>query len=138
MSWLRLPPFAMNLETGSAPCGFGAVERIRLPMKTVSLRRASFILLVLSLVVAACERPVVYAQKGSALNDDAIVDQVRIKLADDPIVKGGALSVECQNGVVTLTGAVETEKQKARAEKVTKKVKGVKQVVNQLTIRSRG
>ena len=127
----------MNLETGSAPCGFGAVERIRLPMKTVSLRRASFILLVLSLVVAACERPVVYAQKGSALNDDAIVDQVRIKLADDPIVKGGALSVECQNGVVTLTGAVETEKQKARAEKVTKKVKGVKQVINQLTIRSR-
>jgi len=88
---------------------------------------------VLSLVGAACERPVVYAQKGSALNDDAIVDQVRIKLADDPIVKGGALSVECKNGVVTLTGAVETEKVKERAERLAKKVKGVKAVVNKIT-----
>ena len=26
-------------ETGSALCGFGAVERIRLPMKTASLRK---------------------------------------------------------------------------------------------------
>jgi hypothetical protein len=107
--------FAMNLQTGSAPCGFGAVELIRLPMKTVSLRRTCFIFVVLSLVVAACERPVVYGQKGRPPTDDEIVDQVRIKLASD-IVQGGALTVDCKNGVVTLTGPVETEKQKARAE----------------------
>ena len=108
--------FAMNLQTGSAPCGFGAVERIRLPMKTVSLRRTCFIFVVLSLVVAACERQVVYGQKDLPIfTDDAIVDQVRIKLASD-IVQGGALTVDCKNGVVTLTGPVETEKQKARAE----------------------
>jgi osmotically-inducible protein OsmY len=67
-------------------------------------------------------------------NDDVIVDQVRVKLAGDPIVKGGGLAVDCKAGVVTLSGVVPTSKQKDRAAKVAAKVKGVKQVVNNITI----
>lgn len=69
-----------------------------------------------------------------ALSDDAIVDQVRIKLAADADVKGGALQVDCKNGVVTLAGQVETQHVKDKASKLAKKVKGVKQVVNNLTL----
>ena len=73
--------------------------------------------------------------KNGPVTDDSITDQVRIKLANDDIVKGGALQVDVKQGVVTLGGAVETVKQKERAEKLTKRVKGVKQVVNSITLR---
>ena len=68
-----------------------------------------------------------------AQTDDAIVDQVRLKLVADPDVKGGGVSVDCKNGVVTLSGAVESAHARDKATKLAKKVKGVKQVVNNLT-----
>jgi len=77
------------------------------------------------------------AKDPPKITDDTITDQVRIKLADDPVVKGGALIVEVKQGVVTLSGAVELDKQKEKAEKVARKVKGVKQVVNNLEIKTR-
>jgi osmotically-inducible protein OsmY len=79
----------------------------------------------LACFVMAADKPV---------NDDVIVDQVRVRLASDAIVKGGGLAVDCKSGVVTLSGVVPTTKQKDRAGKVAAKVKGVKQVVNNITI----
>jgi|GEM_PF-566104 osmotically-inducible protein OsmY len=76
------------------------------------------------------------AKDRPPVTDDTITDQVRIKLADDPLVKGGALQVEVKQGVVTLSGAVEQDKQKEKAEKIAKKVKGVKQVVNNIEIKT--
>ena len=76
------------------------------------------------------------AKDPPPVNDDTITDQVMIKLASDPVVKGGALKVDVKDGVVTLTGAVEQDKQKEKAEKIAKKVKGVKQVVNNLEIKT--
>ena len=68
-----------------------------------------------------------------ANTDDAIVDQVRIKLAADPDVKGGAIAVDCKNGVVTIGGQVESSRAKDKATRLAKKVRGVKQVVNNLS-----
>jgi osmotically-inducible protein OsmY len=85
-----------------------------------------------SLLLAFLVAGVCLAQ-NKATSDDAIVDQVRLKLAADPDVKGGALSVDCKNGVVTLGGAVDSTHSKDKAAKLAKKVKGVKQVVNNLT-----
>jgi osmotically-inducible protein OsmY len=73
--------------------------------------------------------------KQDVVTDDALTDQIRIKLANDSVVKGGALQVDVKQGVVTLGGAVETPKQKDRAEKLIHKMRGVKQVVNKITIR---
>ena len=74
-----------------------------------------------------------FGQKG--INpDNRIYDQVRLKLANDPDVKGGALDVTVQNGVVTLKGRVDSEKGKSKATHVARKVKGVKQVDNELSV----
>jgi hyperosmotically inducible protein len=70
-----------------------------------------------------------------ALTDDIIHDNVMIKLASDQVVKGGALTVDVKQGIVTLTGQVENSKQKDRATKLTKSVKGVKQVVNNINLK---
>lgn len=67
-------------------------------------------------------------------SDDRISDQVRMKLATDPDVKGGALDVVVKEGVVTIKGRVDSDKGKERATKLTKKIKGVKSVDNELSV----
>lgn len=71
---------------------------------------------------------------GKPVSDDYLNDSVRQKLAADSVVKGGAIDVEVKEGVVTLKGKVQEPKQKSKAEKVAKKVSGVKSVVNQIQI----
>ena len=66
--------------------------------------------------------------------DDRISDQVRMRLATDADVKGGALDVTVKDGVVTIKGRVDTEKGRDRASKIAKKVKGVKDVDNELVV----
>lgn len=68
------------------------------------------------------------------VSDDALHDMVKRRLANDADVKGGALDIEVQDGVVTLRGKVETEKQRKKAEKLAKKIKGVKRVVNEIQL----
>jgi hyperosmotically inducible protein len=82
-------------------------------------------LLSLPLAVAAADKPV---------SDDLIYDLVRQKLAGDQVVKGGALTVDVKQGVVTISGNVQYERQKDKAEKLAHKIKGVKSVVNQIQV----
>lgn len=88
---------------------------------------------VLVLLVSFLAYPVFGAgQKPGA--DDRISDQVRMRLATDADVKGGALDVAVKDGVVTIKGRVDTDKGKTKATKLAKKVKGVKGVDNELTV----
>jgi len=68
------------------------------------------------------------------VTDDYLVDEIRSKLASDQIVKGGAIEVEVHDGAVVLKGKVEEERQKDKAEKVAKKVNGVKSVKNEIVL----
>lgn len=86
----------------------------------------------LTIVFALLVAPLL-AQK-SALTDDEINDQVMVKLSGDPDLGGVKFEITVHQGAVTLKGKVRTDKQKVKAEKVTKKVKGVTSVVNNLVI----
>jgi len=87
----------------------------------------------LALVFALVLTPLL-AQK-QPLTDDIITDNVRVKLANDADIGGLKIEVEVKQGAVTLTGRVRTDKQRAKAEKVAKKVKGVSSVNNRLEVR---
>jgi osmotically-inducible protein OsmY len=76
----------------------------------------------------------VFGADQKTVPDDRISDQVRMKLATDADVKGGALDVIVKDGVVTLRGRVDTDKGKTKATKLTKKVKGVKEVDNEIVV----
>ncbi len=93
--------------------------------------RVLSVCLVLSLLVAAAGA--LLGQKQ--VSDDEIYDQVRRKLANDPDVKGGTFDVKVESGVVTIRGVVEKEKFKAKAERLAKKVHGVRQVVLQIQVK---
>jgi osmotically-inducible protein OsmY len=67
-------------------------------------------------------------------SDDLIYDEVRRRLANDMTAQGGGIEVEVKEGVVTLSGKVKTEKQKARAETLTRRVRGVTKVINKLVL----
>ena len=77
------------------------------------------------------------AKDSSPITDDTLSDQVRVNLASDKVVGVLPLQVSVAQGVVTLSGAVEQKSQRAKAEKVARKVKGVKQVVNKIEIKPR-
>ena len=68
--------------------------------------------------------------------DDRIHDKIRQKLVTDREVRGGGLEVDVKDGVVTLRGAVREEKQKQKAGKIAKKVKGVTKVVNEISVKA--
>ncbi|MGQ9918016.1 MAG: BON domain-containing protein [Bryobacteraceae bacterium] len=93
-----------------------------------------FVALVVTLFLVG----IAVAPAQQAVSDDQIYDLVRRRLAGDPDVKGGALDITVADGVVTLKGTVKSEKARKKAEKLTRKVKGVKDVVNQLVIKPAG
>ena len=68
-------------------------------------------------------------------SDDKIHDQVMMKMAGDPEVKGNNFDVEVTDGVVTLRGTVSREKFRQKATRLANKIKGVKSVVNELTVK---
>jgi hyperosmotically inducible protein len=84
-------------------------------------------LILLAAFCLAAEKPV---------SDDRLYDEVRIKLTSDPVVKGGGIQVDVKQGIVTLSGTVESNKQKDKATHVAKKVKGVKEVVNNIEVKT--
>jgi len=93
-------------------------------------------LLAVLLVVTLALPMLTIAQQKSAVSDDAIFDNVRQRLASDADVRGAALDVTVKDGVVTIKGRVHTEKGRKKATELALKVKGVKNVDNQLKLYS--
>jgi osmotically-inducible protein OsmY len=90
-------------------------------MRTLSL------LLILFLLV-----PLLVAQGNPS--DDRIYDEVRRRLANDTDVRGAGLDIAVKDGAVTMRGRVRNDKDKEKAEKLVKKVKGVVSVKNELKL----
>lgn len=83
------------------------------------------LLLSLFSVASAASKPV---------TDDFLTDTIRSRLAADQTVKGGAIEVTVKDGAVVLKGTVEEDRQKSKAEKIAKKVSGVKSVDNEIVV----
>ena len=75
------------------------------------------------------------AQKADAPDDGLIEDRVNRELVADKTLGKQRFEVNVKDGVVTVTGFVSTEKLQKRVEKVAKKAKGVREVVNKVEIR---
>jgi hyperosmotically inducible protein len=94
--------------------------------------------LLLSLVGAQAAMTADKSEKVEQYVDDAaITTAVKAKLAADKVKTLVRVSVDTIQGVVTLTGTVESAAQKKHAEEVARGVKGVSKVVNNLQIANR-
>jgi osmotically-inducible protein OsmY len=94
------------------------------------------------LVLGACtrdERQEVRTEAKQATNtaanvvdNAALTTKVKAALLADELVKGTQINVDSDNGVVTLTGAVDSPAHMQKAEQVAKGVSGVTRVQNNL------
>lgn len=84
--------------------------------------------MILSLLAAA-------ATAKDPPTDDLLYDRVIRRLANDPDLKTTAIEVTVKDRQVSLRGQVESDKLRQRAERTTRKVEGVKKVINELRIR---
>ncbi len=71
---------------------------------------------------------------GQNIDDGTLTSYVKTKLASDKLVSLTRVGVETNNGIVYLTGEVETAEQKSRIGSLASEVKGVKKVVNNLQV----
>lgn len=75
---------------------------------------------------------------GTQVDDAIITTKIKTKLIEDPITKARKIDVDTVNGVVTLTGLVDSEEEIQRAVAIAQSVPGVKRVVNNLRVGKRG
>lgn len=76
------------------------------------------------------------ATLGQAADDTAITARVKSALLAESDVSGLAINVETTNGVVRLTGTVDSQAQIDKANRVASAAEGVKSVQNQLKVKS--
>jgi osmotically-inducible protein OsmY len=88
----------------------------------------------LAILFALVLTPLLAQKDKTPITDDIIVDQVKVKLADDSEVGGQPINVDAHGGTVVLTGKVTNDKLREKAEKIAKKVKGVIGVDNKLAV----
>jgi osmotically-inducible protein OsmY len=74
------------------------------------------------------------SKSGEVITDGWIKGRVHTGFIGEGLLKGSDISVDTSNHVVTLTGTVTTAAARTRAVDIAKKVEGVHQVVDRLTI----
>jgi hyperosmotically inducible protein len=75
---------------------------------------------------------------GRALDDKTITATVQHDLDREPVYKFDGIGVKTFDGVVQLSGFVDTMEQKDRAGEIAKRAQGVTQVVNNITLKPTG
>lgn len=75
---------------------------------------------------------------GQALGNGALTATIKTEFAADKDVPASTINIDSSDGVVTLQGHVDNDQQKAKAEQIARKTKGVKKVINKLTVGGKG
>ena len=71
---------------------------------------------------------------GQYAKDKEITTRIKTALYADPVAKGTQVEVNTLNGVVQLSGFVNTPEEKQRAEQIATSVSGVRRVINNLVL----
>jgi hyperosmotically inducible protein len=93
-------------------------------------------LIVLLFTLGACQTPA-GRSTGAVVDDSTITTKIKSKLLADDRVSGMAIDVDTFQGVVTLTGAVDTPQSKEAATQIARNVEGVREVKNMLNIKKK-
>jgi hyperosmotically inducible periplasmic protein len=113
-------------------------DTTRGPVRTSAV---ALLALACATVLAACGStggvPASEARAAAIVDDTAVTSRVKAALVDDPLTQAHRIDVETQRGIVQLSGFVDTAEQKERATAVARGIAGVRDVNNELELRSR-
>ena len=96
---------------------------------------AYFALVMLMVAFAACASTSKQESTGEYVDDSVITTKVKSLLAADDFLKSFEISVETYKGTVQLSGFVDSQKAIDKAVEITRSVKGVKSVKNNLSLK---
>ena len=93
------------------------------------------VLLTLIATFAGCAATRTQESTGEYVDDSVITTKVKSLLAEDDFLKSFKISVETYKGIVQLSGFVNSQNAVDKAGQITRTVKGVKSVKNNLIIK---
>jgi len=73
--------------------------------------------------------------EGRALDDKNITAEVKKSMDQEPAFKFNGVSIKTFDGIVQLSGFVDTNSQKVRAQELAQRAEGVKEVINGIAIK---
>jgi osmotically-inducible protein OsmY len=86
-------------------------------------------------VFAACASTPQQSSTGEVVDDSVITTKIKTQLANDEFLKSFQISVETRKGIVELSGFVDSQKAKDKADQIARGVDGVKSVKNALIVK---
>ena len=93
------------------------------------------VLLMLIATFAACTSSPTRESTGEFVDDSVITTKVKSLLAEDDFLKSFQISVETYQGTVQLSGFVNSQQAVDKAGEITRSVKGVKSIKNNLLVK---
>lgn len=85
--------------------------------------------------LTGCVAPGMPGYQPTAIDDQNTTAQIRTALMNEAVYKVNQIRVETINGVVTLTGVVQSRPEADRVVEMTKTIQGVKEIRNGLEVR---
>ena len=93
------------------------------------------VLLMLVATFAACASTRTHESTGEYVDDSAITTKVKALLAEDNFLRSFQIGVETYKGTVQLSGFVNSQDAVNKAGEITRSVKGVTSVKNNLIVK---
>ena len=104
-------------------------------MKKINMFIRYFVILMLIATLAACASTSKQEGAGEYVDDSVITTKVKSLLAADDFLKSFQIGVETFKGTVQLSGFVDSQKAVDKAVEITRSVKGVGSVKNNLIVK---
>ncbi len=104
-------------------------------MKKRNMLIGYLVLLMLVATFAACASTRTHESTGEYVDDSTITTKVKALLAEDDFLKSFQISVETYKGRVQLSGFVNSQDAVKKAGEITRSVKGVTSVANNLIVK---
>lgn len=101
-----------------------------------TLKQASTLILAIAFVsILGCAGTATRESTGEYVTDSWITTKVKAALVEDPLVKATEVNVETYKGTVQLSGFVSSDAARSQAIVVTRGIKGVTGVRNDIRIK---
>jgi hyperosmotically inducible periplasmic protein len=110
----------------------GKTDRIIRQLKQLL---GTFMVSSLALLATSCASDRPERTAGESIDDQATARRVEEALRSDPSYKFTDVKVVAYEGKIQLSGFVEKDEQKGRAEDIAKKIPGVKEVKNDIAMK---
>ena len=104
-------------------------------MKKIEIFIRYFVILMLIATFVACASTPKQEGAGEYVDDSVITTKVKTLLAADDFLKSFQIGVETYKGTVQLSGFVNSQKAVDKAVEITRSVKGVASVKNNLIVK---